>query len=162
MSPPSCTCSTSQNQGEVGFWHALTSTLTKHVHAWNTNYLCCCPYEHDICDVAVKLWHRDSDCMTLWQFLFFFSVRAGSVSDCLFGSFWLGVIVRAHSCCRSLRLCQFILHPLQVSWGLIVRIKYSWKHWIDKWRYKHTVKFSIGQVSLTSLDTIYCTTWHSL
>lgn len=86
-------------------------------------------------------------------------VWAGSVSNCLF----LGGFLDWRDCMSAFHFDSAGLCSLpQVSWGLIVRIKYSWKHWVDKWRYKHTVKFSIGQVSLTSLDTIYCTTWHSL
>lgn len=159
-------CFASPNQGEAGYRHALTLTLPKHLHTQNTNLICWCPHKHDTyvkclshtARVTVTVWHCDRACMPMcnlctrvtWE-------RGGGVAFLVFWWVWLRGRVYAASLWQ-----RWSGSILQVSWGLIVSLKYSWAHWVDKWRYKHTVKFSIGQVSLTSPDTIYCMIRHSL
>lgn len=76
--PPYTLCSTSPNQGEAGYWHALTLTLPKHLHTQNTNHGCWCPHKHDtyvMClshtgHVTVTAWHCDRACVPLCNFVY--------------------------------------------------------------------------------------------
>lgn len=161
------------NQGEARrLTYIKSDPGPKHLHTQNTTHVCWCPHKHDTCDSAVTGGPCHCDRLTLWQGLsanLQFSctcvkwprrgcVRAWRV---LHLQGWWRVRSRGRVYASSLWQ-QWSGSILRVSWGLIVTLKYSWEHRVDKWRYKHTVKFSIGQVSLTSPDTIYCTVWHSL
>lgn len=166
---PHTVCSPSPNQGEAGYWHALTLTLPKHLHTQNTNHVCWCPHKHDtyvMClshlgHVIETVWHCDKAFMPMCNLVYMWAVVAGiEVGGVAFWGFWW-VWLRGRIYAASLWQRWSSSIP-QVSWGLIVSLKYSWAHWVDKWRYKHTVKFSIGQVSVTSPDTIYCTVWSDI
>lgn len=166
--PPYAFCFASPNQGEAADWHTLTLTLPKHLHTQNTNHVCLCTHKHDtyvMClsytgHVTVTAWHSDRASVPICNFVYMGKTGAWVGGGVTFSDFWW-VWLHGHIYASSLWQ-HWSGSLLQVSWGLIVNFKYSWAHWVDKWRYKHTVKFSIGQVSLTSLDTIYCMVWHSL
>lgn len=156
-------CFASPNQGEAAYWHALTLTLPKHLHTQNTNHVCLCNHKHDTYvmwlsytgHVTMPAWHCDRVRVPICNFVYMVKPGAcGEGGGVTFSDFWW---VWLHGRIYAASLWQQRSGSLlEVSWGLIVNFKYSWAHWVDKWRYKHTVKFSIGQVSLTSLDTIYC------
>lgn len=165
-------CPLSLDQDEAEYWHTSTLTLPKHLCLQNIYRVCWCLHEHDTCIVAVihrpchcdsaALWQSSCFC---WQFCVFGRARGQAVGENQGrggGSYSFRCLVGVTLCFLALMALAW-LHPgsiPQVGWGLIVNLKYSWAHRVDKWRYKNTVKFSIGQMSLTSPDTIYCVIWH--
>lgn len=166
----------SLDQGETEYWRTSALTPSKHLRSQNINRVCWCPHKHDTyvmwlsytsC-VTVTARNCDRACVFRWQFCVFGRAReqggGGRMSGeqaegvLLSGVWWEGLQGHIYA---SSPWRHWPGSILQVGWGLIVNLKYSWAHRVDKWRYKNTVKFSIGQMSLTPPDTIYCVIWHS-
>lgn len=113
--PPCTFCLASPNQGEAGYWHALTLTLPKHLHTQNTNHGCWCPHKHDtyvtcLSYMAVSLWPCDivTGLVCLCAICVHVCVgerdrreRWGGGGGAFFG-FALSVIAWAHLCCLTL------------------------------------------------------------
>lgn len=160
-------CLLSLDQGEAGYF---TSTLTppKRLCSQNINRVCWCPHKHDTyvmwLSYTMTVRRCDRARVSVDNFVYLEGQRAGGRGRMWGGGGKMEGVTVSGVWWEWLQGHVYASSPwrhrpgsiLQVGWGLIVNLKYSWAHRIDKWRYKNTVKFSIGQMSLTSPDTIYC------